>query len=297
MGRYFNSLGWEMIMGKIYASSVEGQRNYVYILLASCVLAIAGLMLVAPPVYASQSAANTDWQITQTDPICTPPSDWGQTTRVKVPDKPTKQWSFTVDQPQMVVNLVFFYYQDYSKAGCPYDCSTGECQTDEGGNGESPFGSFSVLDGKEGANRGTKQFEGLLSQGTYQVSFTANGNPGSINVGLQVRQEAVPTPTDTPIPSETTPTETPETPVPTIRTPEPEYTPTPTPTTRPKRTPPATLPPPTPYPGSPPPQALIPQTGFELGQGSSTLLLVLITLGIGITGLGITFYGIARRLR
>ena len=203
----------------------------------------------------------------------------------------------------MVVSLVFFYYQDYSKAGCPYDCSTGECQTDEAGHGETPFGGFSVLDGKEGANRGTKKFEGRLAQGTYQVTFTANGNPGSINVGLQVRQEAVPTattpPPNTPTPSGITPTatSTPKTPSPTILTPEPVDTATPTPTTKPKRTPPATLPPPTPFPGSPAPQALIPQTGFELGQNSSALILVLLTLSIGVVGLGFTFYGIAKRLK
>ena len=197
----------------------------------------------------------------------------------------------------MMVTLVFFYYQDYSKAGCAYDCSTGECQTDETGHGQSPFGEFSVLDGKEGANRGSKQLSGRLAQGTYQVTFTANGNPGSLNVGLKVQQQAVPTstPTNTPVPSEVTPTDTPVTPEPTEITPEPEDTATPT--TKPKRTPPATLPPPTPFPGSQPPQALIPQTGFELGQSSSALLLVFITFGLGVVGLGFTFYGIRKRLK
>jgi hypothetical protein len=128
------------------------------------------------------------------------------------------------------------------------------------------------------------------------VTFTANGNPGSINVGLNVRQEAVPTattpPTNTPIPSEITPAAT-NTPV----TPEPVDTDTPMPTTKPKKTPPATLPPPTPFPGSPPPQVLIPQTGFELGQASNVLLMVLVTFGLGIAGLGFTFYGIRKRLK
>jgi hypothetical protein len=288
-------------MVNTFESRSTKSQNYFYILIACCILVV--LMLLPTPVSAAQDLANGDWQTAQTEPICTPPNDWGQTTRVKVPDKPTKQWSFTVDEPEMVVSLVFFYYQDYSKAGCPYDCSTGECQTDEAGHGETPFGGFSVLDGKEGANRGTKKFEGRLAQGTYQVTFTANGNPGSINVGLQVRQEAVPTattpPPNTPTPSGITPTatSTPKTPSPTILTPEPVDTATPTPTTKPKRTPPATLPPPTPFPGSPAPQALIPQTGIELGQNSSALILVLLPLSIGVIGLGITFYGIAKRLK
>lgn len=286
-------------MVKTIESRINLHPRYFFLLIASCLLVLASLILLTYPANAAQPAASIDQQNTQTDPVCTAPPDWGQTTRLKVPDKPTKQWEFTVDQPQMMVNLEFFYYQDYSKAGCPYDCSTGECQTDETGNGETPFGSFSVLDGKEGANRGARQFGGVLTQGTYQVTFTANGNPGSINVGLHVRQEAVPTatPTNTLVPSEVTPSATPQTPEPTPITPEPEDTPTPTATSRPKRTPPATLPPPTPFPGSPPPQALIPQTGFELGETSGLLLLILVPFSIGIIGLGITFYGIAKRLK
>jgi hypothetical protein len=292
MGRYFNSLGWEMIMVKTIDSRLRIKPNYLFVLIASCILVLLALLLLPTPASAARSTLNGDWRGAQTDPTCTPPSDWGQTTRLKVPDKPSKQWSFTVDEPEMVVTLVFFYYQDFSKAGCPYDCSTGECQTDETGNGESPFGEFSVMDGKEGANRGTKELSGRLPQGTYQVKFTANGNPGSINVGLKVRQEAVPTatPTNTAIPSGITPT--------TTNTPQtPEPVDTATPTTKPKRTPPATLPPPTPFPGSPPPQALIPQTGFELGQASNLLLLVMVTFGLGIVGLGFTFYGIRKRLK
>ena len=273
--------------------------GFSFILFVSMLFAAFLLLLLVSPVKAAQEEFNSNIYSAQTEPECTPPSDWGQTTRLKVPDKPSKQWSFTVDEPEMIVNLNFFYYQDYSKAGCPYDCSTGECQTDETGKGQSPFGEFSVVDGMEGANRGSKQLSGRLTQGTYQVTFTADGNPGSINVGLKISQEAVPTPTptNTPIPSGITPTatSTPVTPEPTTITPEPQDTATPT--TKPKRTPPATLPPPTPFPGSPPPQALIPQTGFELGQASSTVLLVLVTLGVGIIGLGFTFYGVRKRLK
>jgi len=296
-GRLFNSLGWEMIMENTIETRLGIKPDYLYVLIASCMLAGLAMMFLFAPASAAQSGVNGEQQSVQTDPTCTPPSDWGQTTRLKVPDKPSKQWSFTVDEPEMVVTLVFFYYQAYSKAGCPYDCTTGECQTDENGKGESPFGEFSVMDGMEGANRGSKQLSGQLTQGTYQVKFTANGNPGSLNVGLKVRQEAVPTPTptNTAIPSGITPTATPVTPEPTIRTPEPVDTATPT--TKPKRTPPATLPPPTPFPGSPPPQALIPQTGFELNPGSSALLLVVITFGLGIVGFGITLFGISRRLK
>lgn len=271
-------------------SRVGTQLHHFILLIASCILVALSLILLHYPAHAAQTAVAGD----QLETACTPPDDWGQTTRLKVPDNPTKQWSFNVDQPEMMVNLVFFYYQDYDKAGCPFDCSLGDCQTDETGHGETPFGSFSVMDGKEGANRGSKLFGGRLTQGTYQVTFTANGDPGSINVGLHIRQEAVPTATPTQVPTQVTPSITPE---PTTITPQPEDTATPTPTSRPKRTPPATLPPPTPFPGSPPPQALIPQTGFELGEGSSMLLLIVISLGIGMLGLGITFYSIAKRLR
>jgi hypothetical protein len=264
---------------------------------------LIALMLFTSPVSAAQHASSGDGQDTQTEPTCTPPNDWGQTTRLKVPDKPSKEWSFTVDEPEMIVSLVFFYYQDFSKAGCPYDCSTGECQIDETGNGQSPFGTFSVMDGKEGANRGSKQLAGRLAKGTYQVKFTANGNPGSINVGLKIQQEAVPTPTptptNTPIVTEITPsaTNTPVTPEPTDITPEPEDTSTPKPKPKPTRTPPPTLPPPTPIPGSPTPQILIPETGIELGLTTGSAVLVLITLGLGIVGIGFTFYGIGKRLK
>lgn len=286
-------------MAKTVLSIIEHKPGNIYLLIGSLLLALLALLMLPTPAGAATVDNNADQQINLADPVCDPPADWGQTTRLKVPDKPSKQWTFTVDQPEMMVSLVFFYYQDYSKAGCPYDCSTGECQTDETGKGESPFGPFSVMDGKEGGNRGSKKLSGRLSQGTYQVTFTAQGDPGSMNVGLKVQQDSVPTPTptNTAVPTGITPTatSTPETPEPTALTPEPVDTATPT--TKPRKTPPATLPPPTPYPGSPPPQALIPQTGFELSQASSTLLMVLLTLGLGVVGLGLTFYGIRSRLK
>jgi hypothetical protein len=237
-------------------------------------------------------------QEAEQDAACTPPNDWAQTTRLKNPEKPTKQWSFTVDEPQMRVSLVFFYYQDYSIEGCPFDCSTGDCQTDETGNGESPLGGFNVTDGKESANRGVKKLEGILAKGDYKVSFTANGDPGSINVGLVVRQESVPTatpiPTNTPTPSEAPPTAT-NTPTATATSSPPVKSPPPK--KEPTKKPPATLAPPTPFPGSPPPQALIPQTGVMDGASPQVRMWVIIPMGIGLVGLGIAFYGIVTHLK
>jgi hypothetical protein len=272
-------------------------------------------------------AATDDSTISSQNPVlisaCTPPDDWNQTVRLKNPQKPTKQWTFNVSEPEMEVSLVFFYYQDYDKSGCPLDCSTGDCQTDETGKGVTPLGNINVLDGKEGGNRGVKKIEGHLTQGTYQVVFTANGDPGSLNVGLNVKTNALPTatppqPTDTPIPTTITPTEPPppteteppptDIPTTTVTTPPPLESPTPsatqdgpTPTgTDVKRTPPATLPPPTPLPGSSTPMVLIPVTGARTAgqnQGSGINGWLVIPLGIGVFGLGIAFYGIATRLK
>lgn len=273
----------------------------VFLILGACLL--AGLFSTLPhsSVFAGKETTTSYLLISEQEPSCTPPNDWAQTTRVKNPEKPTKQWTFTVDEPEMLVSLSFFYYQDHSKAGCPFDCSTGACQTDETGDGKTPLGNFNVEDGKEGANRGSKKFEGRLAQGTYQVTFTANGDPGSINVGLEVRQELVPTatpfPTNTPVPTDVPPTATPVTPTATERKPPPAKKPTFTPTSKQKRNPPATLPPPTPFPGSPPPQALIPQTGSMPGLIPGANAVILIPLGIGLAGLGIAFYGIVTRLK
>ena len=277
------------------------------LILGACLVVGLLLALSHSPVYAAQESTSGLASIAEQESSCTPPNDWAQTTRLKNPEKPTKQWTFTVDQPEMLVSLSFFYYQDYSKAGCPYDCSTGDCQTDETGKGVTPLGSFNVLDGKEGANRGSKKFEGRLTQGTYQVTFTANGDPGSLNVGLNVRQKSVPTatpfptnipdPTDVPPTATNPPTATPVTPTATESAPPPDESPTPTATSKPTRTPPATLPPPTPFPGSPPPQVLIPQTGSVPGLVSGVNVLTIIPLGFGLIGLAIAFYGIVTRLK
>ena len=290
--------------------------------LVSCAYLLVGFILAGIPFPAQAAEKGSDSAKPVSSALlstCDIPGDWDQTTRVKNPQNPTKEWKFTIDDPLADVTLNFFYYQDYDKSGCPFDCSTGECQSDEGGKGESPLGIFYVVDGVEGANRGTKKLEGRLTSGTYRVVFTASGHPGSINVGLSVRSNPVPTPTraptDTPTPTEIpqTATETPPadtatpTPTGTISTPtEPAVTPTPTntpvpgtktpsptepPTATPTRKPPATLPPPTAFPGSPSPHILIPVTGVS-NQASGLNGWILITLGIGLLGIGIAFYGI-----
>ena len=294
----------------------KGNSKLIYLLGCACLLT----GLITGTIYSPTYAATGDLTSSSQNPVqtsaCTPPNDWNQTVRVKNPQKPTKQWTFNISEPEMEVSLVFFYYQDYDKSGCPSDCSVGDCQTDEIGKGVTPLGNINVLDGKDGGNRGVKKIEGRLTQGTYQVTFTANGNPGSINVGLNVKTNALPTaipqPTDTPIPTATTPTEPPppiETELPPTNTPTATATlplpenPTKTATqdtptaTEVKRTPPATLPPPTPLPGSSTPMVLIPVTGARTAgqnQGNGWLL---IPLGIGVFGLGIAFYGIATRLK
>ncbi len=307
-GFYFSfKLGWELFMRHTFDSINKIIPKRVILILGACLVFGLLLALSHSPVYAAQESTSGLASIAEQESSCTPPNDWAQTTRVKNPEKPTKQWTFNVDQPEMLVSLSFFYYQDYSKAGCPYDCSTGDCQTDETGKGVTPLGNFNVVDGKEGANRGSKKFEGRLAQGTYQVTFTANGDPGSLNAGLNVRQNSVPTatsfPTNIPVPTDVPPTATnpptatPVTPTATENTPPPVESPTTTPTSKPKRTPPATLAPPTPFPGSPPPQVLIPQTGSVPGLVSGTNALIVIPLGSGLIGLTIAFYGIVSRLK
>jgi hypothetical protein len=316
-------MDWELFMAITLEIISKGNSRLIYLL--GCVCVLTGIITGA--LYSRVYAATDDSTISSQNPVqlsaCTPPDDWNQTVRLKNPQKPTKQWTFNVSDPEMEVSLVFFYYQDYDRSGCPFDCSTGDCQTDETGKGVTPLGNINVLDGKEGGNRGVKKIEGHLTQGTYQVVFTANGDPGSINVGLNVKTNALPTatppqPTDTPIPTTITPTEPPppteteppptDIPTTTVTTPPPLESPTPsatqdgpTPTgTDVKRTPPATLPPPTPLPGSSTPMVLIPVTGARTAgqsQGSGINGWLVIPLGIGVFGLGIAFYGIATRLK
>jgi hypothetical protein len=307
-----------------------GNSSFLYLLARALFLAT----VIAGALYSPGFAASVNPPDFSQNPVqlsaCTPPSDWNQTVRLKNPQKPTRNWNFNISEPQMEVELEFFYYQDYDKSGCPFDCSTGNCQTDETGKGETPLGNINVLDGKNGGNKGVKKLNGILTQGTYEVFFTAEGNPGSINVGLNVKINALPTatlqPTDTPIPTPTTPTESPppteieptppteteqpptDVPPPTATTPPPAESPTPTGTktgptpteTEVTHTPPATLPPITPFPGSATPMLLIPVTGIDAAaqtQDGGINSWLLITFGVGVFGVGIAFYGIATRLK
>jgi hypothetical protein len=223
---------------------------------------LAGLILSYVNIPASAAELNLQEDTEET--ACTPPDKWEQTIRY-TGQNPSKEWNIDVEQPKMDVTLEFFWYQDYDKRGCPYDCvNTDECQDYETGVLESPFGSYSIPDGKEGATEGADEQSGVLDQGTHTVKFTYTGkNTGSINFGLKVKKSSVeaetPTPTDVPPMTETpTPTailtETPtatailtETPTGTVSastitvtpgSPEPSDTPTPTATgTLPTQTP------------------------------------------------------------
>ena len=160
-----------------------------------------------------------------TSDVCTPPADWDQTVRLFYTRKVSMDWQFEVDEPEMDVELEWFWYQDYSDNGCPFDCSTGKCQLNEIGEGESPFGTFVVEDGKEGADGGRERQSGRLAQGSYTASFHVTSQ-GSINIGLKVHKSSVPT--DTPVFIAT------DTPTPTL--PVTIVTDTPTPTATPAAT-------------------------------------------------------------
>lgn len=203
------------------------------------------LSIVSSPVAAAEASLSrqggADSYLLQ---ACTPPADWGQTVRLESPHRSSQEWSFTVDEPEMDVTLEIFYYQDYSRDGCPYDCTSGECQLDETGTADSPLGGIQVEDGQLAARAGSESLSGRLSQGVYQVVFRVTGR-GSINVGFRARTASLPTeppPTDTPEPSPT--------PIPPTATPPATYfPPTQTPTgtyTPPTATPTSTSLPPTP---------------------------------------------------
>lgn len=204
----------------------------ISILLGSTFLIIAMLLANAG---APASAADSLDEISQSQeervsptpgPDCTPPADWDQTVRLVAPERPSKDWSFDIEEPEMYVTLEFFYYQDYDRSGCPFDCSKGVCQTDEIGKGESPLGEFSISDGQLGAHSGKVKLTGTLLQGSYQARFWVTGK-GSINIGLRVHRSIIPT--DTPVPTDTnTPTPTEPSPTPTLTETPPTVTYTPT---------------------------------------------------------------------
>lgn len=170
---------------------------------------------------------------------CTPPTDWEQTVRLESPHRSSHEWTFNVAEPEMEVTLEIFYYQDYDREGCPYDCDSGECQLDETGMADTPLGSIQVDDSQASAHAGSETLSGRLPQGDHQVVFRVTGR-GSINVGFRARTNSLPTqppPTETPEPS---PTALPPTATPTGEVPLPTQTPTRTdtpPTATPTRTP------------------------------------------------------------
>ena len=209
-----------------------------YLFGVACLALGMAFSLVAVPASAAAPAEgdslNASWS-PSTNEVCTPPADWDQTVRLFFKRKDSMEWQFEIDEPEMDVELEWFWYQDYDDNGCPIDCSTGKCQSIETGEGESPLGTFVVEDGKEGADGGRERQSGRLAQGSYTASFHVTSR-GSINVGLKVHKKSVPTDTpvvtNTPTPSPTTPVDT-DTPTPTATLPVPEgttLTPSPTPT-------------------------------------------------------------------
>jgi hypothetical protein len=186
---------------------------------------LAGVLL--PSVgQAAMAAGNGNPAQPQATPTlaCTPPNDWGQTQRIIIPDRPSREWSFEIAEPEMDVTLEFFYYQDYSRDGCPYDCSTDHCQSMETGSGSSPFGSFHIEDGIRQPNSASIRQSGRLNQGSYTAIYRAD-NQYSLNIGLRVHRRAVATNTPLPLPTNTPTATQPPSPTPTTE-PSPTATPT-----------------------------------------------------------------------
>jgi hypothetical protein len=205
--------------------------------LAGSVSLLAGLVLSVLNVPAS--AADLNRQSLQeentptAEPACSPPKNWEKTDRFSN-RKRSKEWHFEVEEPEMNVSLEWIYFQDYDQEGCPFDCSAGDCQTDEIGEGTSPFGDFTIDDGHEGADGGRIRQHGTLTQGSYTASFHFTGSgTSSVNVGLKVHIESIPTDTPPPPPTATATDEPAPTATPTdVNTvvPPPGQTATPTPT-------------------------------------------------------------------
>lgn len=251
------------------------------------VFLLAGLILSYVNIPASAAELNLQEETTpaaQDEPACTPPDDWDRTIRFNKPNA-SKEWKFQVDEPEMDVTVEVFYYQDYDRQGCPFDCATGKCQVNETGEVETPFGSFTIEDGKKGADGGVERQRGILAAGEYSVKFRSTAGHESINVGVNVKKRSLPTetpvptevppatetpmptdvPTDTPTPTDLptdtpTPTDLPtDTPTPTgtvisvTVSPEPSETPTPTATGTPAVFPPEPSPTPTEVERTPPP--------------------------------------------
>lgn len=203
------------------------------------------LSVMASPVSAADaSPGGQEWADRNHLQACMPPADWGQTVRLESPRRSSQEWSFTVDEPEMDVTLEIFYYQDYNRDGCPYDCASGGCQLDETGVADTPLGNIQVNDGQLGPRGGSESLSGRMTQGVYQVVFRITGR-GSINVGFRAHIASLPTqppPTNTPEPS---PTPIPPSATPTATFPLPTLTPTGT-YSPPTATPTSTFSPPSP---------------------------------------------------
>lgn len=176
---------------------------------------IVGILLSIIHLPASAAATYDESQATATSSgsasTCTAPDGWDKTIRLFYSQTASTQWTFDVEEPEMDIVLQFFYFQDYDRQGCPFDCTTGACQPDEIGKGQSPFGRFTITDGKLGNNDGVIKQQGRLKQGTYQADFHVTGH-GSINIGLRVSKKAVTAtstaePTETEVPPTDMPTE------------------------------------------------------------------------------------------
>ena len=122
----------------------------------------------------------------------------------------------------------------------------------------------------------------------HGIGPVANGDAGSLNVGLVVRSELFSIgdsiPTETPAPTISPATEPTATFTPNESEPEPGTIISPT------------VPPPTFPPGTATPQVLIPVTGGDFsisGSGSGSNFWLFIYFGIGLIGTGMIFYGIA----
>jgi hypothetical protein len=187
---------------------LNNKRSVIHaiIIIAACI--IVTLLLVLSPH--KTGYASTGLESPKEQSACEMPPDWGQTTRLYYKGTPSKEWTFSIDEPEMDVVLEWFYYQDYDLDGCPYDCSTGKCQLDELADGESPLGSMTITDGALGASGDKIRQKGRLSQGTYTASWHVTAQ-GSVSIGLRVHRKSVPTATPLPPPTETPtsiPTET-----------------------------------------------------------------------------------------
>lgn len=319
-------------MMRIFNQSMKKITRACYLVGSACL--VAGLLMPLFPASARANSPSLESSagglILEEGPACVPPAGWDDTVRLFRRDRPSKTWDFEVEDPLMEVSLEFFYYQDYDRFGCPFDCSAGDCQEAEIGAGQTPLGNFEITDGSMGAHGGELRLSGRLTQGSYQASFWVTGS-GSINIGLRVKKTPVVTetpqitptathtqePTSTPTSTETsivtptatatiptatktplafppdetaTPTSPAETPTIPTHTPGARISPTPTEV--------STLPPPVSPPGMAKTPVIIPVTGADLSHGnirSGIYAQLIRNLGLGLLGLGLLLRGMGMR--